>query len=321
MIILSDKTDIFSNRVENWLKLKGEECFRINTEEPIDQIYIELIDSDFSIRLSRKVDNVDFSISESKVWHRRGGVNFDIPFKQGEIDMQVHSFLCDESNSLSNAILMCLEEKGLLVGKNIVEKGNKLFNLHVASKCGLNIPKTFITNRKEKLLDIHLQHPKLITKPISDNFLGKVNGKNLIGFVGCFDDSVFEQLPDTFFPTLFQEKIERDFELRSFFFCGNIFSMATFLAKEDSSISDIKQIEIKKKRYVPYKLPNDVSKKALDLLARLDLDTASFDFVVDKNGNIYFLELNQYGLLNEMSYHCNYSIEEFVANKLIDNGR
>lgn len=321
MIIITDVTDIFSSNVENWLKQKGKKCFRINVEEPVDHFYFELKNNDIKIVLSRKNDQSELLISNSNIWHRRGRLTFDIPFKPGEIDPQIYYFLHDEASKLSNAVLMCLEAKGLLTGKHIVEKGNKLFNLFLATNCGFKVPDTFVINRKNKLQQISKQYPNLITKPISDNFFNKVNGFNLEGTVNDFNISCCESLPETFFPMLFQKKIDRAFEVRSFFFCGEIFSMATFLSKEDANTPDIKAITLSKKRFVPYNLPSDIKENVLTLVSKLNLDSASFDFIVDKKGNTFFLELNQYGMLNNMSYNCNYTIEEFVANKLMENER
>ncbi|NOU19721.1 MAG: hypothetical protein HOO91_19360 [Bacteroidales bacterium] len=350
MIIISEKVDIFSNRVEDWLKLNNEKIYRINSEQPIRLIDLRIQGGDCEISITRLNDNEEIKITKHKVWHRRGFFSFSIYGDSEDVCEEFQVFLNREARALSSGILMILKTKELIIGNHIENKGNKLYHLFMASTNGLNVPDTFVINSKVMLREIYQQHSNLITKPISDSFLGTINGENLVGFVNKFDNSSFDHLPETFFPTLFQNKIDRKFEIRSFLFCGEVFSMATFLVKDDNN-TDIKEIENSMKRHIPYKLPSDVEDKMLNLACKLDIDTASFDFIVDKSGNIYFLEinylaaelsryyleaiysieaelrginlkrLNQYGQLNEMSYHCNYSIEEFVANKLTENGR
>ena len=321
MFIITDLTDIFSNRVGDWLRCNNKTYHRINAEEPIKHIHLEIRNDSCTFSLLRQCDIVELLLTNTLTWHRRGFLSFSLPINPTDLNKEVYLYLQEESKTLSDGILMILKEMNLLIGNHIFEKGNKLYNLYLASICGIKIPNTFVTNTKERLKRIYLDYPELIVKPLSDSFFIKVKDHNLIGFVTDFDEAFLDLLPESFFPCCFQEKIDRDFEIRTFVFCGKIHSMATFMDSDGANITDLKEIEGKRKRCVPFTLPNVIKDNIFKMLKKLELDSASFDFIVDKNGDIFFLELNQFGLLNEMSYYCNYNIEEFVAKTLIENGK
>ena len=53
------------------------------------------------------------------------------------------------------------------------------------------------------------------------------------------------------------------------------------------------------------------------LYKKLDLNTGSTDFMVDKDGNYVFLEINPVGQFQMTSAPCNFNIEQKIANYLV----
>lgn len=319
IVILSERIDVFTTRVEEWLRSLKRKSLRINSEIPIKLVDIKLTSIKCDISVS--IDNTEeIQLTDCCLWHRRGFLRFCYNGKPENVAEEFVQFLLSESKAISNGILMILKAKNQIIGKHIEDKINKLYNLYIASTCGLEIPNTYITNSKKKILEIHRKDSSLITKPISDSYQGTIRNLNYVGYVNKLDIKAIDLLPETFFPMLFQQEVDRLYEVRTFYFCGEVFSMATIVSENDKKIKDIKEVGERSKRYVPYELPVKTKDSITSMMREIDLDTASFDFVMDKNGKLYFLELNQFGQLNEMSYHCNYSVEEFVSNYLIGNG-
>ena len=67
----------------------------------------------------------------------------------------------------------------------------------------------------------------------------------------------------------------------------------------------------------PFKLPDDIEEKLDKLYKKLDLNTGSADFIVDKEGNYVFLEINPVGQFQMTSLPCNYNLEQKIANYLV----
>src|SRR5690606_2383581 len=88
---------------------------------------------------------------------------------------------------------------------------NKNYALILANKCGLKTPKTFITSSKEYLKRISL-HNSLITKAIKFGAVILKN-KHLSAGTVLYNNKIEELLPDQFYPSLFQEKLEKKYEM------------------------------------------------------------------------------------------------------------
>lgn len=162
MIIISEKIDLFSTQVEDWLRFNKRDCFRINAEEPVRGINIKIQNGNCEIGVLRDKDADEIQLTNHRIWHRRGMISFSMPTEQQDIDDKFLSFLSREAKALFNGILLMLDSNGLLVGRHVEDKGNKLYHLFIASRNGFNVPNTFVTNCKEKLLQICSQNPKLI---------------------------------------------------------------------------------------------------------------------------------------------------------------
>jgi glutathione synthase/RimK-type ligase-like ATP-grasp enzyme len=127
-------------------------------------------------------------------------------------------------------------------------------------------------------------------------------------------------LPLNFFPSLFQQKIEKKYELRVFYLNNVFYSMAIFSQNDMKTKIDFRNYNYKTpNRNVPYKLPLEIESKLHLLMLQLELTTASIDLIVDLNENYVFLEVNPDGQFGMISYPCNYYLEKEIANQLTKN--
>jgi glutathione synthase/RimK-type ligase-like ATP-grasp enzyme len=131
---------------------------------------------------------------------------------------------------------------------------------------------------------------------------------------------MIEELPLNFHPTLFQEYIEKVFEIRSFYLNGLFYSSAIMSQNDRQTQIDFRNYNhTKPNRTPPYKLPNELENKLQKLMFDLNLNSGSIDLLVDKYGNYVFLEVNPIGQFAQVSKPCNYYLEEMIANSLIYN--
>jgi glutathione synthase/RimK-type ligase-like ATP-grasp enzyme len=127
-----------------------------------------------------------------------------------------------------------------------------------------------------------------------------------------------KEVEEFFFPTLFQEMIDKDVEIRTFVIEKKIYSMAIFSQLDRQTQVDFRRYNHNKmNRMVPFKLPTNLEVKIINFMQSINLNTGSIDFIKGKDGNYYFLEINptgQYGFLSAM---CNYNLDEVIARQLI----
>ncbi|NJL11421.1 MAG: hypothetical protein HC908_18240 [Calothrix sp. SM1_7_51] len=124
-------------------------------------------------------------------------------------------------------------------------------------------------------------------------------------------------LGDEDFPIFLQTKIEKDFEVRTFFLDDKFYSMAIFSQANSKTRVDFRRYDFEKpNRRVPFKLPSLLEDKCRNLLNDLGLNSGSLDFLI-KDNKYYFLEINPVGQFGMVSYPCNYNLEKLIAEHLI----
>jgi glutathione synthase/RimK-type ligase-like ATP-grasp enzyme len=162
-----------------------------------------------------------------------------------------------------------------------------------ASKLGFKIPKTIVTNNKADFLTFFEEcYRKVIIKSINPLSYTSKNGKKEGFYTEIIDDSNIKDIDFKLLsnsPTLFQEFIDSEYELR-------ITSVDNqhFATKIVSSITDWRKQQAVVK-YEEYSLSNDISILVTKYLNHYDLDFGCFDLIKGKDGQYYFLELNPNG--------------------------
>lgn len=191
---------------------------------------------------------------------------------------------------------------------------NKISVLKLAKSQGLDIPKTYIVNSKNQLLDIQKKEKKLITKPIYEG-LGFYDEK---GVYITHTQKVDIPKIENFSPSLFQEEIEKEFEIRIFYLDKCMYSMAIFSGKNKKTKVDFRNYDFfNPNRYVPFILPGSIKAKLINLMEKLNLCSGSIDMIKSTSGKYVFLEINPVGQFGMVSHPCNFHLEKKVAEFLI----
>ena len=119
-------------------------------------------------------------------------------------------------------------------------------------------------------------------------------------------------------PCIFQEYIEKDFELRI-----TVVGKKVFPIKIQSQQNNITKFDWRKDQinidYEIFELPKGIQQKLLNLHQKFEIFFGAYDFIVDPNGEYYFLEVNPAGQWLWLEEILNLSISESIAEALIDN--
>jgi ATP-GRASP peptide maturase of grasp-with-spasm system len=324
VFLQSQHYDLSTNAVIEWLFFLKTPFVRCNIED-----YAELI----SVYLSQdpEIDDIVLRINNQEVslnsidayWHRRGRIRFSFPYEVAKhFDQyfpkkkvsQIMNNLKSQIDSLESHINMKLANLNCSIGRSDLAVVNKLTVLQYAAKCNIDIPDTFITCSREALLRFKKRKKVIITKSILDSLFLFDDDENVVHYTELLTDEFIDNLPDTFAPSLFQEAIDKKFELRIFYLRGKFYSMAIFSqGDEQTSVDFRKYNEVKPNRSTPYLISKELEIK-LDALMRLcNLNSGSIDMLVSSDNKHYFLEVNPVGQFAMVSYPCNYYIEKEIA--------
>ncbi|WP_080778350.1 ATP-grasp domain-containing protein [Chryseobacterium phocaeense] len=198
---------------------------------------------------------------------------------------------------------------------------NKLTALNAAEEAGFKIPySAILTSRREVLRLLEEQKlEKLIMKPFSDRSKSyyTIGERSYVTFVQEFSKKDAESLQDRFFPALFQEKIETDFEIRVFYLNGNCTSTAILIdggydTDDRKKITDSNRISV-----VQYALPKTVEEQLVYLMKTLNLMMGSVDLIRTLRGDFVFLEINPIGQYSYESEKNNFYTEKKIAECLM----
>lgn len=308
ILIISEKRDISTTEVMKWLHFSNEKFIRINKE---DKVQLEFYENDITI-IHKKV-KVNLSDIQS-VWYRRGKINneyFDISIDYTSLDKGYQDLLKLESHTLKGYFYYKLHQKKH-INSYYNDDVNKLICTDIAETVGLKTPRSFILNTKEEFDNVAKKH-KLITKTM----FGKpmVHLKNQMGLL--FTEKVSKVEHDIFYPSLFQENIDKKYELRIFFLNDKTYTMAIFSQKNDKTKTDFRKYDTTNpNRTVPFKLPKDIDDKVKLFMKKLGRNCGSIDMLVSQENEYYFLEINPFGQFGMVSIPCNYNLEKVIATEL-----
>lgn len=317
ILIISINYEQSTSEVAEWLLYSKAEFEIINETNTIMHILSILNERDDDITIITNSERkINFSNVQS-VWYRRGnfnngnGVLNDNKNEQAkEVDYFVQ-IAHAEWKCTADWLFKNLKNK-LEIGDYFKTNPNKLDVLKLAKNIGLLIPDSIITSKKEDLLNSKW---KIINKNISNIAHVAIQDKS---YCNRTVEINIEDLPETFFPSLFQKLIIKKYELRIFFLHNKFYSMAIFSQEDDKTSIDFRNYNhLKPNRTVPFQLPFDIKCKLMKLMKLMGLNTASIDMMVTPKDEYVFLEVNPDGQFGMVSYPCNYFIEREIANILV----
>jgi ATP-GRASP peptide maturase of grasp-with-spasm system len=322
---LEDTTDA----VMDWLRAWQVPHLRINGGDMDDHGGPSFSVGAAGAKAEMAIDGVPVDLDQVKVvwyrrWaynnrHRNGSLFADAAHATGENIYSVYSHLNGEMRTVSS-FLFTLMESAEWLGRPSTTSPNKLRALKLAAEAGLDIPETLVTTEVDVLREFIQKHGSVVAKPASDTFTLTVEGKMLAVYTSVVSDSSLNSGTwEGSFPSLFQEKLEKKYEIRTFYLDGAFYSMGMFTQQKASTQVDFRRYSLSDPaRTVPYQLPTDIEKKLRVLMTALRLDTGSIDMVRTTDGRFVFLEVNPVGQFGMVSYPCNYFLEKKVAGALVE---
>lgn len=322
ILLLSSDGDYSTDVIIQWLKNRRYANYlRLHPLDFVDnKIVVKPADGKFIF------DGKEFDFSTiGVVWTRRFG-RFAGSTHYEKIEKQFNIYTAEllklELNNITELFVSLIPNNVPIIGSTNRNNTNKLLELRTAQYVGFKTPETIITSEKDVVKSFLCDRGSVISK-------SAYNARSVIYqedfytmFTTKITDDDLSNLPDHFFPSMVQEEIAKDFEIRVFFILGKIYSMAIISQDNPQTMLDFRKYDTKKpNRFVPCEIDDETKNKITSFMNLMDLNVGSLDFIKSKGGDLYFLEVNYMGQFGMVDFPCNYGIHRHICDILIENDK
>jgi hypothetical protein len=296
IIVFSNSLDVTADYVCSRLERSQLQYVRFNTDQLAEKAELLYKYNVFSLTIDHQILKLD---DINCVWCRRPKSlqpQRDLSSEKGE---QVHT-MSEWSASIEGFLAHIPVDLWINHPSNNALAMSKLEQLSRAHKIGLKTPDTLVTQSFEEVVQFWKEcRGSLIAKPISHGYLERHDPKEdtLI-----FTNQVtLEQLSSNqdllpLCPTLFQKKVEKEFDVRINIIDEEVIAVAIHASEQIILQSiDIRRNNMKNVRYELIDLPLCIKNKVLELCHSYKLRFAAVDMAFTKESDWIFFEINPNG--------------------------
>ena len=317
ILIISDKNDVHTIKVESFLKKETANYIRFDIDvESLKSTLVNYNENDWEIQCQNGV----FKTSEiNAIWNRRTYVELLLD----EIDNNEVSFKIwkGEWNKTLLGIYSSLESKKWLnFYRDSYYAENKYRQNTIANKIGLKTPSFVCSNEKQFLKESFSKGNEKVIKFMNQDFYKIDEGifKGIyVNKINSNDLDKFQDVGEN--PIILQDYISKSYEVRY-----TVVGEQHFVCKIDSQLSKIANIDWR--RYdlanTPHSIinpPEKIKEKVIEFMAEFNLNYGAIDFIVSKDEEWFFLELNSMGQFLWIEDLTGLEISHQIAKWLIIN--
>lgn len=282
ILIITHKGDFTADFVIDKLNKQSIKYYRLNCEDIVKENYLFSKKNNFSFQLN----NLSYFHS---VWFRRT----KLPDLQMKNEAEKLYFLSEYDSLLNNLFLQLNTKKWLSNPSFVYQAENKIFQLQIAQKIGFKIPDTIVTNQYSVLKEFLAKHNNnIIVKPLSQGRIRNGNELKLIYTNKITKDIINDLDSYSLTPSIYQEYIEKDYELRITVVNKKVFAARVDSQKYPGTRTDWRKEKIPFEKYL---LPIGLEKKCVELVGKLNLAFGAIDLIRNSRGDYIFLEINPNG--------------------------
>lgn len=324
ILILSQSSyEPSTDAVVDWIEHLGGTVTRLNGEDLDGRLPFTLGVDGARGRGSVMIGGREVDLAEVRtVWLRRWHQYATGPMSAaGELPPPLRSHLIGEFQATTHGLHDLLSRARWLTRPEDLRLG-KLAALRLAAAAGLDVPATLVTSSRTELLRFAARHGRVITKCAGEAERFELDGASYATYTAELDAADLANLPPRFFPSLFQECLDKRYEIRVFYLDGDCYPMAIFSQASGQTVTDFRRYEVSRpNRNVPVRLDAPVADALRRFMQSAEMNTGSIDLVRTRCGRTVFLEVNPAGQFSAVSQACNYHLERKVAEALLRRDR
>lgn len=321
VFIVSNHYDISPNKVIDWLISFNKEVIRVGQEDLL--IINGIILNNQDLKIDFLINGKNYKEKSTSFWYRNGDIHIGYNVEEGIAPVCQEKFYRNETKTLKRTIYEILKGDVFINSFYKEIDNSKYLDSIVANRVGLNIPETLIASSPNQIVSFIAKHKKIVAKPIKDIISVKADEKHFQVKNHILTEKDIDSIlgkGSYLYPCLYQEYIEKMYEIRVFVFQERIFPMAIFSQQNEKTTLDFRNYDLEKpNRCVPYSFSENMTTKILNFCKESQLDSCSMDLIYSVDEEYFFIESNPSGQFDWLSANCNYNVEKIIAQCLIKN--
>lgn len=318
ILVFSERSDLNTRTVLSYLHA-CDEPFEVFLEDDAIELEYIIEGHQFDYTVYKNNRFVCRSNDIKSIWYRRTDIQV-CRFGTGEFSQTgLSTYSSEHLKMRTEQIRRCFHNKKCL-GKFGYGNYNKIEFLETCTLLGIELPQTLVTRSKHNLLDFWKDcNGQIITKSLAFPYeyihydaVGEIDSYQL-GYTVSVGETELESLPDQFDLSMFQEKLDKAFEIRTIYLDGKTYSQAIFSQSRSEAALDYRMGYDSGMRTCNYTLPERIEEQVRQLMKKLDLNFGSLDIVVTNDKRYVFLEVNPNGQYGAVSLSINANVDYEVA--------
>jgi len=231
------------------------------------------------------------------IWHRRARMPDSFPGAPA-CD---HEFLRQEWRLVQQNFVALLEGHADLFWANAPSAArgaeNKLVQLNAAIACGLSVPPTLVSNEPAAVANFRARHSRIIYKSFTvHSWLDDAGGAGHIAQAHLIEPAMaLDEASIRLCPGIYQRYIDKVADLRVTVIGNRYFANRVGSSAGGAFVDWRAHVACDDFTTQPCELPASLWSKVQALMKRLGLVFGCVDLVLDRNGDLHFLEVNQGG--------------------------
>lgn len=288
VLIISTAVDAATDDVVRILHERGVEVIRLNSE---DLPFESTLTVDYQCLPGAALNYDGKQVAAKCVWYRR----VRTPAKPVEMDSGVYDFCLRETRAALLGGVMTQGVRWMNHPAAVWQAEFKPYQLRVAREAGMKIPKTLVSNDPGAIAQAKQQFDRMIVKPARSGHFWQ-GGEEYAIYTSEVTADHFDSLSDArWAPSIYQELVPKEVDVRVTFVGGKIFSAAIHSQSDPAAAVDWRKTQNPDLPHSRIDLPQTLLDKIDCLMERLNLQFGCIDFVKTPEGEYVFLEVNPSG--------------------------
>jgi glutathione synthase/RimK-type ligase-like ATP-grasp enzyme len=223
------------------------------------------------------------------VWYRRPVP----PRAPSDLADGLRKFVRDEAYDFLRGLWYSLDCPWVSPPDSIRKAEHKVFQLAIAARLGLPVPRTLVSNDPEHIRNFFSTCPNgVVAKPVYMGFIDDPPRSVFTTPITATDLDDAESLRIS--PVIFQERVHKIADVRVTVIGESLFA-AEITSDLPDSIPDWRAADAGKLRYAVHSLPSNVVEQCRALVRELGLEFGAIDLGLTRDGQYAFFEINPNG--------------------------
>ena len=284
------------------------------------KLVFETTEGRFSGRLVNQGSSIDVP-ALSGIFYR-GGESSPLP-----LDFDPKADAVDQSEHEDALLgLLCLASTANWINNPITQRRLllKANQLVVASRHGLAVPDTVITNSPQIAREFLEAHDEVICKLLSHEFYGTAPEDELAVYTSVVDAATFAEYADdiALCPTLLQRRVPKIADIRVNVIGDVVYAAEIRSQEREESKVDFRLVgNLNQLRTLPHVLPPAIQSACVNMLKTHGLLFGAFDFALTPEGQYVFFEVNLTGNWLWLEHMIGLPISSAIADALTKDTR